>query len=211
MFFRITIPALNEGAKEDYESFVKDIVFPNLSGTPGLISLTSNSTGKNSVLNMAAWESKESVYSQDDKFQKTMAEAAQFFAAPPQIFEGDAVFGKVYQSIGMDEKKAGYMRLVIGVAKDTEAALDNLKENVEPIYNESEGLQITGASFDEDTLISWNVWDSQEHMNAALSKLQGVLDLGSQRDLFDGETIAYMGPISAGRLFVDFNEGETPA
>jgi hypothetical protein len=28
--------------------------------------------------------------------------------------------------------------------------------------------------------------------------------------LFDGTTIAYMGPVYAGKLFVDFKEGETP-
>ena len=210
MFFRITIPVLKEGIKEDVMSFVKDTVFPNFSGTPGLISLTSISTGENSVLNMAAWESKESASAQDDKFKATMAEAAQFFAAPPQIFEGDAVFGKVYQSIGKEEKKSGYMRIVIGVVKDKEAALDNLKDNVEPIYDESNGLQITGAIFDEDTLISWNIWDSEEDMNTASLKLQEVLDMGAQRDLFDGDPIAYMGPVYAGRLFIDLNEGETP-
>ena len=210
MFFRITIPTLKEGTKEDAMSFVKNTVFPNFSGTPGLISLTSNSTGENSVLSMAVWESKESASAQDDKFQETMAEAAQFFAALPQIFEGDAVFGKVYQSIRKEEKKPGYMRIVIGVVKDKEAALDNLKDNVEPIYDESNGLQITGAIFDEDTLISWNIWDSEEDMNTASLKLQEILDIGAQRDLFDGDPIAYIGPVYAGRLFIDLNEGETP-
>ena len=102
------------------------------------------------------------------------------------------------------------MRIVIGVVKDKEAALDNLKDNVEPIYDESNGLQITGAIFDEDTLISWNIWDSEEDMNTASLKLQEVLDMGAQRDLFDGDPIAYMGPVYAGRLFIDLNEGETP-
>ena len=38
------------------------------------------------------------------------------------------------------------MRLVVGVAKDTNAVLNFLKEKVEPIYEDSDGLQITGQS-----------------------------------------------------------------
>jgi tartrate dehydratase beta subunit/fumarate hydratase class I family protein len=48
-------------------------------------------------------------------------------------------------------------------------------------------------------------------MDAAVAKLQEALDSESETDLFDGSTIAYMGPVYAGKLFVDFNEGETPA
>ena len=103
------------------------------------------------------------------------------------------------------------MRLVVGVAKDTEAVLNFLKEKVDPIYEESEGLQVTGAIFDGDSAVSWNFWDSQEDMDAAVAKLQDALDSESETDLFDGSTIAYMGPVYTGKLFVDFNEGETPA
>ncbi len=210
MYFRITIPALKEGVKEEAMSFMKDTILPDFSGIQGLLSLTAMNAGENSLLNILAWDSKEAVYAQEEKFKATMAAAAQFFAAPPQIFEGDAVFGKVYQGITQDEKKPGYMRLVVGVVKDKEAALANLKDNVEPIYDESNGLQITGAIYDEDTLVSWNIWDSEEDMKTASSKLQEVLDLGAQRDLFDGDPIAYMGPIYAGKLFIDFNEGQSP-
>lgn len=210
MYFRITIPSLKEGAKEEAMSFMKDTILPDFSGIQGLLSLTAMNAGENSLLNITAWDSKEAVYAQEEKFKATMAAAAQFFAAPPQMFEGDAVFGKVYQSIAQDEKKAGYMRLVIGMVKDKDAALGNLKDNVEPIYDESNGLQITGAIYDGDTLVSWNIWDTEEDMKTASAKLQEVLDLGAQRDLFDGDPIAYMGPIFAGKLFVDFNEGESP-
>ena len=154
MYFRITIPSLKEGAKEEAMSFIKETVFPDFSGIEGLLSLTSMNAGENSIVSMAAWDSKESTSAQEEKFNATMAAAAEFFAAPPQIFEGDAVFGKVYQSITQDEKKHGYMRLVIGMVKDKDAALANLKDNVEPIYDESNGLQITGAIYDGDTLVS---------------------------------------------------------
>ena len=96
-------------------------------------------------------------------------------AAPPVIYEGEAVFGKVYQNISKDEKKPGYMRLVVGVAKETDAVLNFLKEKVEPIYEDSDGLQITGALFDGNSAISWNIWDTQEAMDSAVEKLQGAL------------------------------------
>ena len=210
MYFRVTIPSLKEGAKEEAMSFMKDTILPDFSGIEGLLSLTAMNAGENSLLNITAWDSKEAVYAQEEKFKATMAAAAQFFSAPPQIFEGEAVFGKVYQSITQDEKKPAYMRLVIGMVKDKDAALANLKDNVEPIYDESNGLQVTGAIYDGDTLVSWNIWDTEEDMKTASAKLQEVLDLGAQRDLFDGDPIAYMGPVFAGKLFVDFNKGETP-
>jgi len=210
MYFRITIPSLKEGVKEEAMSFMKDTILPDFSGIQDLLSLTAMNAGENSLLNITAWGSKEAVYAQEEKFKATMAAAAQFFSSPPQMFEGDAVFGKVYQSIAQDERKAGYMRLVIGMVKNKDTALANLKDNVEPIYDESNGLQITGAIYDGDTLVSWNIWDTEEDMKTASAKLQEVLDLGAQRDLFDGDPIAYMGPIYAGKLFVDFNEGESP-
>ena len=54
------------------------------------------------------------------------------------------------------------------------------------------------------------IWDTQEAMDNAVEKLQGALDSESESDLFDGSTVAYMGPVYAGKLFVDFKEGETP-
>lgn len=210
MYFRVTIPLLKEGAKEETVSFIKEKVLPNFSGIQDLLSLTYLNAGENSVLGLAAWGNKEAFDAQEEKVNTMMAAAAEFFAAPPQIFEGGAVFGKVYQNIAQDEKKPGYMRLVIGIVKDKDAALANLKDNVEPIYDESDGLQITGALYDEDTLVSWNIWDTEEDMKTASAKLQEVLDLGAQRDLFDGDPIAYMGPIFAGKLFTDFKEGQSP-
>ena len=100
--------------------------------------------------------------------------------------------------------------MVVGVAKETDAVLNFLKEKVEPIYEDSEGLQITGALFDGNSAISWNIWDSQEAMDKAVESLQAALDSESESDLFDGDTLAYMGPVYAGKVFVDFNEGESP-
>jgi hypothetical protein len=109
-----------------------------------------------------------------------------------------------------DSQRPSYLRLVVGVAKDTNAVLSFLKEKVDPIYEESEGIQVTGAIFDGSSAISWNFWDSQEAMDAAVAKLQEALDSESETDLFDGSTIAYMGPVYAGKLFIDFDEGDTP-
>ena len=85
-----------------------------------------------------------------------------------------------------------------------------LKEKVEPIYEDSDGLQITGAIFDGNSAISWNFWDSKEAMDTAVEKLQSALDSESESNLFDGDTLAYMGPVFAANLFRDFNEGDSP-
>jgi len=172
--------------------------------------MTAAITGETSFINMAAWESKEAVEAVAEKIQATLADAASFMAAPPVIYEGDAVFGNVYKSIGVGEEKPSYLRLVVGVAKDTDAVLNFLKEKVEPIYEDSDGLQITGAVFDGNSAISWNFWDSKEAMDAAVEKLQAALDSEAESDLFDGETLAYMGPVFAASLFRDFNEGDSP-
>ena len=171
MYFRITIPSLQDGKKDEAISFVKGKVMPEFDGTPGLLTM---------------------------------------MAAPPVIYQGDAVYGKVYQTMAKESTRPSYLRLVVGVAKDTDAVLSFLKEKVEPIYEESEGLQVTGAIFDGSSAISWNFWDSEEDMNSAVEKLQAVLDSESETELFDGSTIAYMGPVYAGKLFIDFNEGDTP-
>ena len=72
------------------------------------------------------------------------------------------------------EKKPGYLRLVVGVAKDNDAVLNFIKEKVQPIYEASEGLQITGGIFDENTGISWSIWDSQAAMDEAATQLQNT-------------------------------------
>jgi hypothetical protein len=210
MYFRITIPALQNGKKDEAISFVKDKVMTEFDGTPGLLSMTAAITGEVSVINMAAWENKEASEAAAEKIQATLAEAASFMAAPPIIYEGDAVYGNVYKSIGVGEQKPSYMRLVVGVAKDTDAVLNFLKEKVEPIYEDSDGLQITGAIFDGNSAVSWNFWDSEEAMEAAVEKLQAALDSEAESDLFDGDTLAYMGPVYAASLFRDFNEGDSP-
>lgn len=174
MYFRITIPALQDGKKDEAISFVKENVMTSFDDTPGLLSMTAAITGETSGINMAAWESKEAAEAVAEKIQATLADAASFMAAPPVIYEGDAVFGNVYKSIGIGEQKPSYLRLVVGVAKDTDAVLSFLKEKVEPIYEDSDGLQITGAVFDGNSAISWNFWDSKEAMDAAVEKLQAA-------------------------------------
>ena len=210
MYFRITIPAFQEDKKDEAVSFVKEKVMPEFSGTPGLLSLTAAITGDTSGINMAAWDSKEASEAVAEQIQATLAEASSFMSAPPVIYEGEAVYGKMYQTIAVGETKPSYMRLVVGVAKETDAVLNFLKEKFEPIYEESNGLQLTGAIFDGNSAISWNFWDSQEDMDAAVEKLQAALDSESETELFDGSTVAYMGPVYAFTSSIDFNEGETP-
>ena len=210
MYFRITIPSLQGGKKDEAVSFVKENVMTSFDDTTGLLSMTAAITGEVSAINMSAWENKESSEAAAEKIQATLAEAASFMAAPPIIYEGEAVYGNVYQGIAVGEQKPSYMRLVVGVAKDTNAVLNFLKEKVEPIYEDSDGLQITGAVFDGNSAISWNFWDSKEAMDAAVEKLQAALDSESESDLFDGDTLAYMGPVYAASLFRDFNEGDSP-
>ncbi|MDC0058585.1 hypothetical protein OAJ22_01585 [Acidimicrobiaceae bacterium] len=210
MYFRITIPSLQGGKKDEAVSFVKENVMTSFDDTTGLLSMTAAITGEVSAINMSAWENKESSEAAAEKIQATLAEAASFMAAPPIIYEGEAVYGNVYQGIAVGEQKPSYMRLVVGVAKDTNAVLNFLKEKVEPIYEDSDGLQITGAIFDGNSAISWNFWDSKEAMDTAVEKLQAALDSEAESDLFDGETLAYMGPVFAASLFRDFNEGDSP-
>ena len=101
MYFRITIPALQDGKKDEAVSFVKDKVMPEFDGTPGLLSMTAAITGETSGINMSAYENKEASDAIAEKVQATLAEAASFMSAPPVIYEGEAVFGKVYQSISL--------------------------------------------------------------------------------------------------------------
>jgi len=206
MYFRITIPSLQDGKKEEAISFVKEKVMPGFDGTPGLLTMMAAITGETSGINLSAYESKEAAEAVEEKIQGVLSEAAGMMAAPPVIYKGDAVYGKVYQTMAKESTRPSYLRLVVGVAKDTDAVLSFLKEKVEPIYEESQGLQVTGAIFDGSSAISWNFWDSEEDMNAAAEKLQAV----AETELFDGSTVAYMGPVYAGKLFIDFNEGDTP-
>ena len=197
MYFRITIPAFQEDKKDEAVSFVKEKVMPEFSGTPGLLSLTAAITGDTSGINMAAWDSKEASEAVAEKIQATLAEASSFMSAPPVIYEGEAVYGKMYQTIAVGETKPSYMRLVVGVAKETDAVLNFLKEKVEPIYEESNGLQLTGAIFDGNSAISWNIWDSTRRHGCSCRKITRGFDSESESELFDGSTVAYMGPVYA--------------
>ena len=210
MYFRITIPALQDGKRDEAVSYVKEKVMPEFAGTPGLLTMMAAITGENSGINLSCYESKEHLDAAQEQIEGVLSGAASLMSAPPVVYEGDAVYGKIYQTMTKDSQRPSYLRLVVGVAKETDAVLNFLKEKVEPIYEESEGLQVTGAIFDGNSAISWNFWDSKEDMDAAVTKLQAVLDSESETDLFDGSTVAYMGPVYAGMLNTDFNEGDTP-
>ena len=210
MYFRVTIPALQDGKRDEAVSYVKEKVMPEFTGTPGLLTMMAAITGENSGINLSCYDSKESLDAAQEKIQGVLSGAANLMSAPPVVYEGEAVYGKVYQTMAKDSQRPSYLRLVVGVAKETDAVLNFLKEKVEPIYEESIGLQVTGAIFDGNSAISWNFWDSKEDMDVAVTKLQAALDSESETDLFDGSTIAYMGPVYAGMLNSDFNEGDTP-
>ena len=210
MYFSITIPALQDGKRDEAVSYVKEKVMPEFAGTPGLLTMMAAITGENSGINLSCYESKEHLDAAQEQIEGVLSGAASLMSAPPVVYEGDAVYGKIYQTMAKDSQRPSYLRLVVGVAKETDAVLNFLKEKVEPIYEESEGLQVTGAIFDGNSAISWNFWDSKEDMDAAVTKLQAVLDSESETDLFDGSTVAYMGPVYAGMLNTDFNEGDTP-
>ena len=210
MYFRITIPALQDGKRDEAVSYVKEKVMPEFAGTPGLLTMMAAITGENSGINLSCYESKEHLDAAQEQIEGVLSGAASLMSAPPVVYEGDAVYGKIYRTMAKDSQRPSYLRLVVGVAKETDAVLNFLKEKVEPIYEESEGLQVTGAIFDGNSAISWNFWDSKEDMDAAVTKLQAVLDSESETDLFDGSTVAYMGPVYAGMLNTDCNEGDTP-
>ena len=53
MYFRITIPSLQDGKKDEAISFVKDKVMPEFDGTPGLLTMMAAITGETSGVNLA--------------------------------------------------------------------------------------------------------------------------------------------------------------
>ena len=76
MHFRITIPSLADGKKDEAVSYVKENVFPEFDGVPGLMSMTAAITGETSGVNMATWESKEAADAVAEKIQAALAGAA---------------------------------------------------------------------------------------------------------------------------------------
>ena len=67
MYFRITIPSLQDGKKDEAISFVKEKVMPEFDGTPGLLTMMAAITGETSGVNLAAYESKEAVDAVEEK------------------------------------------------------------------------------------------------------------------------------------------------
>ena len=68
MYFRITIPSLQDGEKDEAISFVKEKVMPEFDGTPGLLTMMAAITGETSGVNLAAYESKrEAVETVEEK------------------------------------------------------------------------------------------------------------------------------------------------
>ena len=108
MYFRITIPSLQDGKKDEAISFVKEKVMPGFDGTPGLLTMMAAITGENSGVNLSAYESKEAAEAVEEKIQGVLSEAAGMMAAPPVIYKGDAVYGKVYQTMAKESTRPSY-------------------------------------------------------------------------------------------------------
>ena len=53
MYFRVTLPALQDGKKDEAISFVKERVMTEFDDTPGLLSMTAAITGETSGINMS--------------------------------------------------------------------------------------------------------------------------------------------------------------
>ena len=97
MYFRVTIPALQDGKRDEAVSYVKEKVMPEFKGTPGLLTMMAAITGENSGINLSCYDSKESLDAAQEKIDGVLSGAASLMAAPPVVYEGEAVYGKVYQ------------------------------------------------------------------------------------------------------------------
>ena len=80
MYFRVTLPALQDGKKDEAVSFVKERVMTEFDNTPGLLSMTAAITGDTTGINIACYESKESMEAVIDQIQGILSEAADLMA-----------------------------------------------------------------------------------------------------------------------------------
>ena len=67
MYFRVTIPALQDGKRDEAVSYVKEKVMPEFIGTPGLLTMMAAITGENSGINLSCYDSKESLDAAQEK------------------------------------------------------------------------------------------------------------------------------------------------
>ena len=72
MYFRITIPSLQDGKKDEAISFIKEKVMPEFDGTPGLLTMMAAITGETSGINMSAYESKEADEGREETIEGDM-------------------------------------------------------------------------------------------------------------------------------------------
>ena len=105
MYFRVTIPALQDGKRDEAVSYVKEKVMPEFTGTPGLLTMMAAITGENSGINLSCYDSKESLEAAQEKIQGVLSGAASLMSAPPVVYEGEAVYGKVYQTMAKDSQR----------------------------------------------------------------------------------------------------------
>ncbi len=106
MYFRVTIPALQDGKRDEAVSYVKEKVMPEFAGTSGLLTMMAAVTGENSGINLSCYESKEALDAAQEQIDGVLAGAANLMAAPPVVYEGDAVYGKVYHLLDQPGLKA---------------------------------------------------------------------------------------------------------
>ena len=73
MYFRVTIPALQDGKRDEAVSYVKEKVMPEFTGTPGLLTMMAAITGENSGINLSCYDSKESLDAVQEKIQGVLS------------------------------------------------------------------------------------------------------------------------------------------
>ena len=76
MYFRVTIPALQDGKRDEAVSYVKEKVMPEFTGTPGLLTMMAAITGENSGINLSCYDSKESLDAAQEKIQASVRPGA---------------------------------------------------------------------------------------------------------------------------------------
>ena len=106
-----------------------------------------------------------------------------------------------------------HFRITIASLADgkKDEAVSYVKENVFPEFDGVPGLMsMTAAITGETSGVNMATWESKEAMDAAVVKLEAELDSAEEEALFESAT-AYMGPVYAGKIFVEFTEGSTPS
>ena len=91
MYFRVTIPALQDGKRDEAVSYVKEKVMPEFIGTPGLLTMMAAITGENSGINLSCYDSKESLDAAQEKIDCVLNFDEIINAVNDVVYEGETV------------------------------------------------------------------------------------------------------------------------